>query len=62
MQHRRLHSRPISERPNGVDARLKDDSSAEVAADPSPAAGSEAEAGWPSEQEVYDDGTKTFFW
>lgn len=61
MQRRRLHSKQISEHPNGVDAHLKDDSLAE-AADTSPTAGSEAKARRPSGQVVYDDGTKTFFW
>ena len=62
MQRRQLHSRPVSEHSNGVDAHLKDDSSAEVAANPSPAAGGEAKVRLSSGREVYDDGTKTFFW
>ena len=61
MQRRQLHSRPVSEQQNGVDDHQKEGSSSEVADKPS-SPGREVKARHPSRQDVYDDGTKTFFW
>ena len=61
MQRRQLHSRPASEQQNGVDDRLKEGSLTETADKPS-SPGREVKARRPSGQDVYDDGTKTFFW
>ena len=63
MQRRQLHSKVGFDQPNGVDDHVKDDRSSEISKKPSPLASTGvAKMRRNSGQEVYDDGTKTFFW
>ena len=60
MHRRQLHSRSVSENKNGVDSHMKDNST--IDRNPRPPLRDQSRERRGSSQEVFDDGTKTFFW